>query len=210
MIKNTIVYLVAILIFSSCSNVLNPSTIKIVTQKPTLKDYKIGEKWTFKHKIITTESLIPREGETSEVVIEFKDGLAFLNRNNGISDTIQISSGLDKKKERTPFLDWPLKVGKKWKYDVKWADDNMSGHKKQDAEVISFEEVIVDAGKFMAYKIEYKGKMTNSWGYDGALNDTYWYAPAINKNIKVITSSYNFIGEGSTFTKELIKYSRPQ
>ena len=149
MIKNTIVYLVAILIFSSCSNVLNPSA----TKKPALKEYKIGEKWTFKHKITTTESLIPREGETSEEVIEFKGGLAFLNRNNGISDTIQISSGLDKKKDHTPFRDWPLKVGKKWKYDVKWTDDNMSGHKKQDVEVISFEEVIVDAGKFMAFNI---------------------------------------------------------
>ena len=56
----------------------------------------------------------------------------------------------------------------------------------------------------MAYKIEYKGRMTNSRGFDGKLEDIWWYAPAIKSYIKHTQDD----GEG-LYVNELIKYSSP-
>jgi hypothetical protein len=201
MIKNAIIYVVAILIFSACAKTPKTTANDRSTEKPTLKEFKIGEKWTWKWKR-SVEGEIRAEGEVSEEVVEFKGGLGF----SGGVNTIKILDILDEKPSSTPFNDWPLKVGKKWKYEESWeGNDGTKGKTSQDAVVISFEEVLVDAGKFMAYKIEYKGRLTNSRGFDGLIEDTWWYAPEIKKYIK----HTNFDGQG-LYVKELINYINAQ
>jgi len=195
--KHVIIYLVAMLSFGACNNSSKPSA----TEEPTINDFKIGEKWTWNWKR-SVEGVIRAEGEVSEEVVEFNGVLGFDNGN----DTVKIATTLGQKPSDTPFCDWPLKMGKKWKFEDKWeSNDGTKGKTRQDAEVISFNEVTVAAGKFMAYKIEYSGRTTNTRGFDAKVEDVWWYAPAIKKYIKHTQDD----GAG-LYVKELINYSKPE
>lgn len=74
------------------------------------------------------------EGEDFKEAIEFKGTLGFWN---GV-DTVLVSSTLNHKSS-TPFRDWPLKIGKKWKFETNWGNnDGTNGTTNQDTEVVSF------------------------------------------------------------------------
>ena len=69
--------------------------------------------------------------------------------------------------------------------------------------MIAYEEVIVPAGTFMAYKIEYQGFFQNSRGSRGRQHDTYWYAPGARTDVKHIRDDgFN------KYARELITYKR--
>lgn len=192
MTKKVIFQLTAVLLFlSACST----ST----TDKPTLNDYKIGEKWIWKWSR-SIDGEVRAEGEDIQEVVAYDGELGFWN---GV-DTVRISTILDRKPSSTPFRDWPLYVGKKWKYESEWENnEGTKGKTSQDVEVVSFEELRVVAGKFVAYKIEYKGMVTNSRGYKGEMTDTWWYSPDLKTYIKHVNND----GYG-VYTNELTFYSK--
>lgn len=162
--RKVLFLLTAILIFTGCTSSL--------TNKPKLNDYKIGEKWIWKWSRSVDEE-VRAEGEDMQEVVEYNGTLGFWN---GV-DTVSISSTLEQNQSSTPFRDWPIYVGKKWKYESKWENnEGTKGKTSQDVEVVSWEDVIVKAGKFMAYKIEYSGLVTNSRGFKGEMSDTWWYS----------------------------------
>jgi hypothetical protein len=198
--KNAILYLVAILVLNSCTNTpktTTSTTPKVITDKPTLNDYNIGEKCTWLEKSVAGEK-IRWEGKELQEVVEFKGTLGFWN---GV-DTVLVSSTLNQKQSSTPFRNWPLKVGKKWKYESDWVNAEGTPMKtSQDVEVVSYGEVTVLAGRFMAYKIEYNGTITNSIGGSAKMKEVYWYAPALKTNIKHIQDD----GYGS-YVLELYDY----
>lgn len=75
-------------------------------------------------------------------------------------DTIPVSEIVKPEDSKTPKYDWPLKVGKKWKYENNWkSQDGTTGKQNQDAEVRSYKEEKAVAGTFMAYTIKYTGKI---------------------------------------------------
>ena len=81
--------------------------------------------------------------------------------------------------------------------------DGVTGNTKQNAEVVAYEEVSTPAGKFMAYKIEYRGFFKSSNGRNGKQNDTYWYSPEVSADVKrVRDDSFNM------YTRELTVYKR--
>ncbi len=189
--KKVLFLLPVVLIFMGCGT----ST----TNEPTLNDYKIGEKWVWNWKR-TVEGEVRAEGEDIQEVVDYNGVLGFWN---GV-DTLRISAVLNQEQSGTPFRDWPLFVGKKWKYESEWENnEGTKGKTSQDAEVVSFEELNVAAGKFMAYKIEYKGIVTNSRGYKGEMSDTWWYAPELKTYIKHVNND----GYG-VYTNELTHYSK--
>lgn len=192
MTKKVIFQLTAVLLFlSACST----ST----TDEPTLNDYKIGEKWIWKWSR-SIDGEVRAEGEDIQEVVAYDGELGFWN---GV-DTVRISTILDRKQSSTPFRDWPLYVGKKWKYESEWENnEGTKGKTSQDVEVVSFEELRVVAGKFVAYKIEYKGMVTNSRGYKGEMTDTWWYSPDLKTYIKHVNND----GYG-VYTNELTFYSK--
>lgn len=201
MIKNALFYLVAILSLNACNTAPTSKTEAITTEKPSLSDYKIGEKWTWLEKSVAGEK-IRWEGEDRREVVEFNGTLGFWNG----TDTVQVSSTLPQKQSSTPFRDWPLKVGKKWKYESNWTNaEGTAMNTSQEVEVVSYGEVVVLAGRFMAYKIEHKGSFTNSVGGSGKMNDTYWYAPALKTNINHVQDD----GYGS-YVFELYDYKSGQ
>ena len=103
-----------------------------------------------------------------------------------------------------PWRVWPLEVGKQWKTDVDFVPTNGgTGNLRLDARVVAYEEVVVPAGRFMAFKIEYDG-FVRTGNFNGRLSDTFWYAPAARADVKHVRAVGN-----TDFTRELVKYPAP-
>lgn len=121
-------------------------------------------------------------------------------------DTILVSVIVKPEDSKTPKYDWPLEVGKKWKYENNWtSQDGTTGSQNQDAEVLSYKEETIEAGTFMAYTIEYTGKTSNSRGYSADEKEVWLYAPAVKNFIKLTQHQGDFL-----YVEELIEYSKPE
>lgn len=169
------------------------------TNQPTLNDYKIGEKLTLKW-VSSVDGEVRGEGEDIREVVDYRGKLGLWNG----FDTLKIADILNQKQSETPYRDWPLEVGKKWKYESEWT--NESGEKgitSQDVEILSYEEIELQAGKFMAYKMKYDGYIQNyEVGGKGKVIDTVWYSPKLKFNVRHTQES----GGGFRYTNELIHY----
>ncbi|MGK0316503.1 MAG: hypothetical protein ACI86M_002738 [Saprospiraceae bacterium] len=212
--KNAIIYVSVILLFSACTNSSKTIATEIVPKKavdtvianePTIEDYVVGEQWEYTWKTTSEEKILGEGIDIKEVVV-YKKGLGFLY---GI-DTIQITNP-SSQKSATPNKDWPLEVGKKWRYESE--EPNGVGDRmtiKQEAEVISYGDVTVKSGTFKAFKIVYTGTVRNhKYSKTGApSNDVWWYAPALKSYIKHTQDN----GDVSTYSyvNELIRYSNPK
>lgn len=197
----TILLIMAIIAFSACTKNSKTEVADLATEEPTLKDYKIGEKWIWLEKSVA-EGKTRWEGREQLEIVAFNGSLGFWNS----MDTVLVSSTLNQKQNSTPFRDWPLKVGKKWKYESEWANNEGTPMKTSlNAEVVSFGEETVLAGKYLAYKIEYRGTITNSIGGTAEVKEDYWYAPALKTNIKKVQND----GYGS-YVLELYDYKSGQ
>jgi len=196
--KARIFVLLALLVLSAC----NDHTTSGITQQPTLADYQVGEKWVWKYKGVTTDGEVRSDGiDTREIV-----------RANGVlgmvigKDTIPVTEIVKPEESETPKYDWPLEVGKKWKYENNWtSQDGTTGKQSQDAEVLSYREETVEAGTFMAYTIKYSGRTTNSRGYSADETEVWLYAPAVKTFIKLTQDQGDF-----HYVEELIEYSKPK
>ncbi|EAR01403.1 hypothetical protein [Maribacter sp. HTCC2170] len=180
--------------FSYCEN--NAA----IAKQPTLSDYTIGEKWTWKYKGETTAGEIRSDGEDTRAIV-ISDGVLGMTIDN---DTIPLADIVKPEESETPKYKWPLEVGKKWKYEKNWtSQDGTTGAQSQDVEVLSFKEETVGAGIFMAYTIQYKGTVSNSRGYNAKTDEVWLYAPAIKNFIKMTQ-----VQDGFSYTEELIEYSK--
>ena len=196
--KIQIVTIFTLLILGSC----NSQTDTDITKQPTLADYQVGEKWVWKYKGITTEGEVRSEGEDTKAIVSV-DGVLGMTIGN---DTIPITDIVKPEESETPKYDWPLEVGKKWKYENSWtSQDGTTGSQSQDAEILSYQEETVEAGTFMAYTIRYTGKITNSRGYSANEEEVWLYAPSLKTFIKLTQTQGDFV-----YVEELIAYSKPE
>ncbi len=174
--KNLIPLLFVIVALSSCDKTSKHSP----TNQPEIQDFKIGEKWTWKWKR-SIGGEVRAEGNDSKEVIMYNDTLSFAYH----YDTVSVAYFLNQKASETPFRSWPLHVGKKWKYESVWTNESGGkGKTSQDVEVITFEEVETEAGKFWAYKIKYQGTVVNFNGGKAEVSDFWWYCPELRDYIK--------------------------
>ena len=172
--KNPILILFALGLLSACNN----STKSNTTNQPTLTDYQLGEKWVWKYKGVTTEGEVRSDGTDTREIVSFDGALGMTIG----KDTIPVTEIVKPDVSETPKYDWPLEVGKKWKYENSWtSQDGTTGNQSQDAEVLSYQEETVEAGTFMAYTVKYTGKTTNSRGYSANETEVWLYAPAVKK-----------------------------
>lgn len=196
--KIQFVVLLALVMLSACSSPKKAA----ITAQPTLADYQPGEKWVWKYKGVATEGEVRSEGEDTREIIRV-DGVLFITIEN---DTIPVTDIIKPDESETPKYDWPLEVGKKWKYENSWtSQDGTTGNQSQDAEILSYQEETVEAGTFMAYTIKYTGKITNSRGYNANEEEIWVYAPAVKNFIKLTQKQGDFL-----YVEELIEYSRPE
>ena len=196
--KNQIIVLFAVLMLGACTD----KTGSNGTPQPTLADYQVGEKWVWKYKGVTTEGEVRSDGKDTREIVSV-DGILGMTIGN---DTIPVADIVKPEESETPKYDWPLKVGKKWKYENRWtSQDGTTGEQSQDAEVVSYREETVEAGIFMAYTIKYSGRISNSRGYSADEEEVWLYAPAVKTFIKLTQTQGDFV-----YVEELIEYSRPE
>ncbi|MEZ2414502.1 hypothetical protein ACA086_06010 [Muriicola sp. E247] len=195
--KNRFIILFVLVLLSAC----NDRTESGITQQPTLADYTVGEKWVWKYKGVTTNGEVRSDGKDTREIVDI-DGVLGMTIGK---DTIPLTEIVKPEESKTPKYDWPLKVGKKWKYENNWtSQDGTTGNQSQDAEVLSYKKETVEAGTFMAYTIEYTGKTTNSRGYSADETEVWLYAPAVKNFIKLTQNQGDFL-----YVEELIEYSKP-
>jgi hypothetical protein len=196
--KNQLILFLATLMLSACADTSKSTS----TQQPTLADYQVGEKWVWKYKGVTTEGEVRSDGTDTREIVSI-DGVLGMTIGK---DTIPVAEIVKPEESETPKYDWPLEVGKKWKYENNWtSQDGTTGNQSQDAEVLSYQEETVEAGKFMAYTIKYTGKISNSRGYSANEEEVWLYAPALKNFIKLNQTQGDFLYE-----EELIEYSKPE
>ena len=188
-----LLFVVTISAFYACNN-------NGVTNQPVLSDYSEGEQWVWKYKGVTKKGEVRSNGEDARKVVNTNGVLGIVIG----KDTVAVADLVQPEKSETPKYKWPLEVGKKWKYEKNWtSEDGTTGGQSQDVEVLSFKEETVEAGTFMAYTIQYKGKITNSRGYNADTEEVWWYAPELKNFIKLTQIQGDF-----HYVEELIEYSK--
>jgi len=194
--KSQIIIFIAFLGLYACNSQAG------VTNQATLADYQVGEKWVWKYKGVTTAGVVRSDGKDIREIVSV-DGVLGMTIGN---DTIPVTDIVKPVESETPKYAWPLEVGKKWKYENNWtSQDGTTGSQSQNAEIISYREETVEAGTFMAYTIEYKGKTTNSRGYSADEKEVWLYAPEVKNFIKLTQTQGDF-----NYVEELIEYSKPE
>jgi hypothetical protein len=190
-----LVFLSFMLFSISCTAVGSDGALQ-----PTLADYTVGEKWVWKYKGVTKAGEVRADGKDTKKVIS-KNGELFMvtaPRTFPLSDIVKPADS------KTSRYNWPLQVGKKWTFEDHWeSEDGTKGSTIQDAEVLSFKAETVDAGTFMAYTIQYKGKITNTRGYSANTEDIHVYAPELKTFIKLTQIQDDYL-----YIEELIEYSK--
>jgi hypothetical protein len=196
--KIQFIILLSVILFGACNSMQKPD----LTQQPTLDDYQIGETWVWKYKGVTTAGEVRSDGTDKRMIVQMNEGMGMTIGN----DTIPLADIVKPDESETPKYDWPLEVGKTWKYENNWtSQDGTTGNQSQNAEVLSYKKETVEAGTFMAYTIEYKGKTTNSRGYSAEETEVWLYAPAVKNFIKLTQNQGDFL-----YVEELIEYSKPE
>ena len=96
----------------------------------------------------------------------------------------------------TRQLQFPLAVGKRWRYvtDMRFKDNGTTATTTADVQVQAYEKVRVAAGEFDAFRIAASGRFDGrSRGGPGVLagefTSTYWYAPSMRAIVKSTTTS---------------------
>ena len=122
--------------------------------------------------------------------------------------TLTFGNGLIVEGKEVRF-DFPLDVGKTWKYDYKTRRNDGNGFTTYsvEAKVDGWEEVEVPAGKFKALKVTHASSYSTDTGgqkYNGQLLKTYWYSPQAKREVK-----FDFVDRGDGGDRgrtELVEY----
>ncbi|MFT5521050.1 MAG: hypothetical protein ACI9IA_001650 [Enterobacterales bacterium] len=197
-IMNVVLKLVSAITLIVISTITQAQESKI----PTSTDFNLGEQWEWAR--INNQTKKPEYNFFRKVVSKDGEKLFFERKKyNQLTRTFLGGS------PKNPSRVWPLKVGNKWDYKNQFVSVvGVSVETSQSVEVLSFEEVTVAAGKFMAYKIAYIGSYINrkedNSMEEGVYNETYWYAPSVKADVKYISED----GKDYLYRRELIQYSK--
>ena len=176
-----------------------------VTEAPPV--YAVGSSWTTDHTVngeterVTSTIVEKREidGRVVDVhsysIPENSPGFACDGANGGMHDAVTHNwVGCLKDGEVLASLNphngqysWPLEVGRSWRSERTWTDNvlhpDYSGPGWEEYTVVSWEEVTVPAGTFMAYKVV---RTKASWETTSTDSSISWFAPEVGGFIKGI------------------------
>lgn len=177
-----------------------PATGEGLANRPLPQNFAAGDRWEWRQFDNRTKI---EEGHYTRSVLSTGDPPLF-SEFPGTADLSKVFVEGGYQSAQKPWRIWPLEVGKKWTFDGGWRrPDGATGRTRQDVEVVAYEEVIVPAGTFMAFKIEARGFYRNDAGGGARQNDTYWYAPAVYCDVKHVRQD-----DRNFYTRELVTYLR--
>ena len=158
----------------------------VVAEAPS---FKVGDEWHWVGGAYPTYvRVIALQGEGSVVESNLdlwcREGCRYVRDKNGIA-----VSGTNKKGEpayvtglRT--LDFPLKIGKEWTQDIdlRLVSDGTIRPFSNRWKIEAFEEVVVKAGTFKAFRMSWYQENRGSYRWNG--NATLWWSPEIKAFVK--------------------------
>lgn len=180
--------------------VMNPDAP--VTEAPPV--YAVGSSWTYDHTAngetirVTSTIVEKREIDGREVDVH---AISQPNREPGgtcdgadgnLNDAVThnwmacLKGGeiLGSLSPHSGQYEWPLEVGKSWRFQRTWTDKvypQLSGWGWEEFTVVAWEEVTVPAGTFMAYKV---ARTKTSWETKSDEISVIWYAPEFGGGVK--------------------------
>jgi hypothetical protein len=192
------------------------------TQSPVERpEFVVGDRWVFRYVDLYNNAELNKwelkvtglhddSVRFNSVILANKDAakVGKSSRTTANRSTLTFGNGLIVEGKEVRF-DFPLEVGKTWKYDYKTRRNDGNGFTTYsvDAKVEGWEDVEVPAGKFKALKVTHASAYSTETGgqrYNGQLLRTYWYSPEAKREVK-----YEFIdrGDGGDRARtELVEY----
>lgn len=173
------------------------ATAQEKVDKPALRS---GEHWTYRRvdmwKSEETErfreDLLGGVGDSSTVLWTILSSQSERRRDSVTQEFLDASTlaFYDPKAEgRHVPLQFPLYPGKTWSFQYAYHPQPLLDLKiRQSAKVERWETVTVPAGSFRALKVVHQGDYADSnsgSGRTGRIHETYWYAPAAKRVVKM-------------------------
>ncbi len=176
------------------------------TNEAPAPDPTVGDTWTYRAidlfsgaevdryslQFIRREStsLVMRSTKLASHASKIIRPTAELGRCSRSKDIAEVSCG-------SP-LKFPLRVGEHGGYDH-LPNPGGYGYSGVDCKVEGVERVSVPAGTFDAFHVECLGRWTSNGGeldgvLQGRIQDSYWYAPSVNQNVKFIYRASGYKG----------------
>ena len=136
-------------------------------------------------------------------------GKTTLNRLNAVEK--------DKRKKYvmglSKVLDFPLSIGKQWETAYSATGAGAAGRSSYDFsetyKISGWEDIVVQAGKFKALRLEYKRVTTRSTGWGsigGDMINQYWYSPDVKYFVKCQYDKDWMKGDKEIFNWELVSF----
>jgi len=202
-----------------------------IAEQPTEKDFRVGDFWKYSSTENRADGVKVKWGDHKYTVVAVENGDVVLDPYMPYSEHIYPKKSTDDRRRnlvkdeqgrKGVWRDWPLAVGKTWRFLEAYRIPTFQAViTVQDVAVTAYEEVEVPAGKFWAFKIEYRGGGCTGCGdYFGGVirksteleldrieNETRWYAPEVKADVKSVHHSHSGSSES---VWELVEYSRPR
>ncbi|MGO8916200.1 MAG: hypothetical protein ACLQJR_09855 [Stellaceae bacterium] len=165
----------------------------------------VGDVFEFAKRFVTVDCKrweVKEVGKDGYNLLQCGDNLAYIDAATATVARIVTADGkrLVEYKPGSPYLSFPLEVGKKWdgKYDG-YRNGTGSWESTVSCQAKSFEPIKVAAGEFQAYRIE----CADNWqamGFRGVADSTAWYVPKLGMVVKSVNPSQ------SDYEYELVAY----
>ena len=197
-----------------------------VAKLPSPNSFRVGDTWSYSFVWTKNGSVVQQSDNYRHLRVDEVRAKTVLFTEGDLDWVLvrtpsQSSATLGYGMKQSQWRQWPLYVGRKWRFwDDQQLPDSRITSSFQDAEVAAFEEVSVPAGRFMAFRIEYRGAVAStdskrlpkiakdgSGGVKGdrAISETHWYAPLVFMDVKSVYRT-----EGGEQVVELKSYVRGQ
>jgi hypothetical protein len=175
-------------------------------QRAELPDVRAGDRWKF-----AVYATVPSATPNRAWVVTSVTAISIEGTENGepllLTRELNVLESPRGKDSNPKSLDFPLEVGKRWRYESDWVfkPKGAKGGISVDVTVVGHERVKVPAGEFDAFKLTAKGSLrgtspVNSQ-YAGETTETYWYAPVARTIVKSVRHN-PYLG---TTTVELVE-----
>ena len=168
---------------------------------------RVGDRWRF-----VEWYTVPSTTPNRDWAITSLDGTRVLGIENGeplvLTKDLNVVDSPRNTASNPRDLDFPLAVGKRWRFDTDWTFKPKSSKGRASISVVvaAYERVTVPAGTFDAFHLEsrerHSGRSPIGSVYDAEVLRSYWYAPGARAIVKRITK-HPYLGPS---TVELVSF----
>jgi hypothetical protein len=153
---------------------------------------KVGDQWRF-----AVYYTVPSTEPTRVWTVTSVGATTIEGTENGeplmLTTELNVLESPRDKQSNPKSLDFPLVVGKQWRYTTDWLfkPKGSRGSIAVDVVVDAYQKVTVPAGEFEAFRLISRERLSGTSPinsqYAGEVTRTYWYAPAARAIVKMVS-----------------------